>query len=335
MVKFFYQIRKPWLFLPATWALELSHPALKLWGAIAQPRVKTWSPLHWRGLHFQNPLGISGGLDKNAEHVQAWWAFGAGFVEVGTVTPLPQTPNPGQIIQRDFGSKALWNKMGFPNSGVSAMKARLSQISKPHKTPIFVNIGKNRNTPNNEAVRDYLNCMHVLKEEADAFVVNISSPNTSGLRDLLLPENLIQLLKPLVKEASTTKTPVLLKLSPDMTDEQVTATLDLSAELGIDGWILTNTTLARAENSPFPKEGGVSGEPLAARSKALLQLCVRHLGPRRQNRLLISAGGVMTAHDVQERLMLGADLVQVYSTLVFSGPGFFHQVARDIKKQDK
>ncbi|MCB0349823.1 MAG: quinone-dependent dihydroorotate dehydrogenase [Bdellovibrionales bacterium] len=321
-------MKKPWLSLPAGIAYKLSHPLLKLIGLAKSPRTFTWRPFTWRGLQFANPLGISGGLDKNAEYLNAWWALGAGFVEIGTVTPLAQTPNPGKIIARDNKHHAVWNKMGFPNEGVAAVKSRLKQIKRPYHTPLFINIGKNRQTENKNASQDYLHCIRELKPYADAFIVNVSSPNTAGLRDLLTPENLANLLKPLISECAG-KVPLLLKLSPDMTDSDFSSALVSSLELGIDGWILTNTTLARDIDLNFSKEGGVSGRPLAARSKELLKLAVQTLGDKRHGKLLISVGGVMTAKDVFERLNLGAQLVQIYSALIFEGPTFFCQVAEE------
>ncbi len=321
-------LKKPWLFLSARVAHELSAIFLKTYGAIRSPKLVQWQSFDWRGLHFANPLGTSGGLDKNAEQVRGWWAFGVGFVEVGTVTPQPQEPNPGHILDRYTPSKAVWNKMGFPNKGVAHLKTQLQKIKRPYATPVFVNIGKNRETPNENALQDYLFAVRELRDEADAFVVNVSSPNTKGLRDLLQPAALTKLLEPLIAECKAEK-PLLLKLSPDLSDEDFKQVLDVSYQVGIDGWILTNTTTARTEKTPFPAEGGASGEPLKARSKHLLQLALSHLGQRKENRLLISVGGVMSPEDVFDRLRLGANLVQVYSILVFEGPGFFRRVARN------
>lgn len=307
-------------------AFSLGHVVLKTCNFILNPRHYNWSSLEWRGLQFANPLGTSGGIDKNAELTRAWWSFGAGFVEVGTITPRAQEANPGQIVDRDNIKMALWNKMGFPNAGVATAKKHLDSLPRPHFTPVFVNIGKNRDTKNEQALDDYLYCIRELRGVADAFVVNISSPNTTGLRDLLKPESLRKFLLPLVEECAG-QIPLLLKLSPDMEDADFLSALEISCDLGVDGWILTNTTLARESGMKFSSEGGVSGRPLSARSKALLQKAVSHLGPRRQGKLLVSVGGVMTADEVFERLRLGADLVQVYSALVFSGPTFFEKVA--------
>lgn len=332
-------LKKPWLLLPAKVAHDFSSSALRLWSVFAFTQDFSWKPFTWRGLHFRNPLGPSGGVDKNGELIKTWWAFGAGFIEIGTVTPRPQQANPGKIIKRDNRRFALWNKMGFPNDGVDQIKTRLKKIKRPYVTPIFINIGKNRDTENARAAEDYLICIRELREYADAFVVNVSSPNTADLRDLLKPENLKSLLQPLLNECRgrsdratgehQASLPLILKLSPDMSDTDFRTALDVSFSLGIDGWILTNTTLSRDAGLHFPAEGGVSGQPLTDRSKTLLKLAVDHLGDRRAGKLLISVGGVMTPQDVFERLRLGAQLVQVYTALVFEGPKFFLKVANE------
>ncbi|OFZ20057.1 MAG: dihydroorotate dehydrogenase (quinone) [Bdellovibrionales bacterium RBG_16_40_8] len=321
---------KPWLYLPAQVTYNIGHPLLKIWAKVRKQQTFNWQQFDWRGLHFNNPLGTSGGIDKNAELIEAWWSFGAGFVEIGTVTPRPQKPNSGKILGRNVGHLALWNKMGFPNDGALSVKARLDKIRRPYPTPLFINIGKNRDTDNLHASEDYLYCIRELKSYADVFVVNISSPNTADLRQLLKPENLQILLRPIAEECRNAK-PLILKLSPDMSISAFKEALDISYELGISGWIISNTTLNRAEGLNFPKEGGVSGLPVADRAKAFLKLAVEHLGERRFDRLLISSGGILTPQDVFERLHIGAQLVQVYTGLVFNGPLFFSHVAQEVK----
>lgn len=295
---------------------------LRAYGALCGPQTLTWRSVHWRGLHFSNPVGIAGGVDKNAETLKGWWAFGAGFVEVGTVTPQPQGPNPGRIMSRDIQHQALWNKMGFPSKGVDFVAAQL-QSHRPYHTPVFVNVGKNRTTPNEIAHLDYQKCMQSLAGLADAFVINLSSPNTKGLRELLEPQNLKKFLAGTL--AARPAVPVLLKLSPDMTESEIRTTLDTSIAAGVDGFILTNTTLARPSYLQFPVEGGMSGAPLREQSVKALCIATSHLGAKREQ-LIVSAGGVMTGEDVCERLDIGADLVQVYAALIYSGPHFFRQV---------
>lgn len=324
---------RPWIYLPAKLAHDLAPLGLEIAAAFRERKTFAWAPRQWRGMKFANPLGIAGGVDKTGDHVEDWWTFGPGFVEVGTVTPEPQSANPGKILSRDLSRMAVWNKMGFPNQGMYAMREALHDIPGVRHTPIFVNIGKNRNTPLSQANEDYAKCIRVLAGFADAFVVNISSPNTAGLRELLAPENLKVFLGGCLaarNKAGAHETPMLLKLSPDLNENDLASVVQISLQLGIDGFVATNSTASREPMSTFPREGGVSGAPLAERAKQVLLDLNQRLGTgeSRRNRLLISVGGVMTAEDVHERLSLGADLVQVYSALVFHGPGFFAQVAR-------
>ena len=322
---------KPWLWLPAQTAHNLSPLFLNFYGRVRPLQTLTWKPLTWHGLEFTNPLGISGGVDKNAEHIQSWWTLGPGFIEVGTVTPKAQEANPGKILDRETLSESLWNHMGFPNKGVDYVLSKMKRLYTPHFTPIFVNIGKNRHTPLEEAHKDYIHCMKKLTNYADAFVINISSPNTRGLRDLLKTDNLLNFLKPIVEargEGGSTPKPILLKISPDLSQEELHNILRISLEFDLDGWVLTNTTSVRRERGHFPKEGGISGKPLSLSSKRNLKWALDFLGGQRQGKLLISSGGVMEPKDVLERLTMGADLVQVYSALVFRGPFFFRKVAQ-------
>ncbi len=325
---------KPWLLLPVKVAHDIAPIALKLGAAFQTSDIPKWNPLKWKGLTFPNRLGLAGGVDKDGELIEEWWAYGAGFVEIGTVTPKPQGPNPGKIMGRDLESRALWNRMGFPGSGADVALANLRDLPTKRRTPVFVNIGKNRDTAKDEAAKDYAECIRTLAGFADAFVVNISSPNTSGLRELLQPKQLQRFLgavlaaRTKVEQDSPRSTPVLLKLSPDAENSALRTVVEVACELGIDGFIATNTTLAREHGSPFPPEGGVSGAPLASRSKEVLHQLRDALGNNKGERLLVSVGGVMSPEDVRERLSLGADLVQVYSGLIFEGPGFFKNVAK-------
>lgn len=292
-----------------------------------------WRSLTFQNLEFDNPLGIAGGVDKNGEAIFAWNKLGCGFIELGTITPKPQSPNPGKILDRNIGHKALWNKMGFPNKGMEAIYENIVQAkeSHPNLPPLFINLGKNRDTENQNASDDYVKVMEKMKSVADAYVVNISSPNTKGLRDLFSPNAFSQFLKPVV-DCNQGEKPLLLKLSPDLEDEHLHTVLDLSYDLGVDGWILTNTTTFRPQGLPFPTDsGGMSGAPLAHLSERMLENALKHLGDRRNNKLIISAGGILTPEDVKRRLDLGADLIQVYSALVFDGPFFFKRVSDKFK----
>lgn len=329
---------KPWLALPAHLAYKFAPYALKA-HTLFSPRVSyEWQSFTWKGLHFHNPLGTSGGLDKNAEHIEDWWHYGVGFQELGTVTPQPQAPNPGKIMGRQNQRKAVWNRMGFPNQGLPGFLNNINSIRRPFHSPLFINIGKNRWTPNEKAYEDYVQCLEALFHWADVFVVNISSPNTKGLRDLLQPSNLKAFLQPIIAKnlelaGGSPPKPLLLKLSPDQSTDELKATLDISSQLGLNGWILTNTTNQLGSQFPFPKGGGISGEPLADISKTLLKTASAHLGSSKNEFLLVSSGGVLNADDVHERLNLGADLVQIYSALIFEGPQFFRTVANSSTKR--
>lgn len=325
----------PWLWLSPKMAHDLGPIGLNLWSKFLSQKNNSWRALDWRGLHFRNPLGIAGGVDKTGDSLKAWHKFGCGFLEIGTVTPISQTANPGMILDRDIQTLSVWNKMGFPGPGADDVAKKLNSLS--ISRPLFINIGKNRSTSNEVAAQDYVACFEKLYRFADAFVVNISSPNTSGLRQLSSQNFLDQLLNELTlaQVKAKTKIPILLKLSPDMTESEMLNLIDRSAAAHIDGWILTNTTLARDTGSKFQTEGGVSGAPLSNVSKLRLQQAVKYLGEAKQDRLLISAGGVMTPQDVEERLELGADLIQVYSTLIFHGPLFFRDVAKYFDKDHR
>lgn len=307
--------------MPAELAHELAPIGLSFYADIFGKEISQWQPMTWNGIHFPNRLGIAGGLDKNASLLSVWPRLGAGFVG-RTVTPRQQKANPGKIMDRNWTEKSLWNKMGFPSDGAHDVANIISCATK--ELPIIVNIGKNRDTPNEQAVQDYLECVKILEAAADIFVVNVSSPNTKGLRALQNKESMRSLISALVRQ---TAKPILAKLSPDMTDEQLKDVVEGCVEAGCLGFVLTNTTLSRSSDMTYPAEGGVSGLPLAKLAKATLQKVILLLGSKRKDLLLISAGGVMSSADVFERLSLGADLVQTYSALIFNGPGFFHQVA--------
>jgi dihydroorotate dehydrogenase len=318
-------IKRPWLWLSAETAHKWAPFFLRPISALSSNKVIIWQPFEWKGLHFPNRLGLAGGADKDATNTKDWWRLGAGFIEVGTITPQPQEANPGPVVARDEARKALWNRLGFPSLGSELIYKKISELKRPYKTPLFVNIGKNRTTPNEKAVEDYQFLARKFSDVADVFVVNVSSPNTKGLRELLLKQNLEPLLKQV--RAATTK-PLLLKLSPDTTNEELKATVDIAYDCGIDGAILTNTTLDREPGMKFSIEGGVSGLPLKNKSISALESVCQHLGPRKANFLVISVGGIFDAQDIQNRLNIGADLVQAYTAIIYEGPFFFKKIAR-------
>lgn len=350
-------MKQPWLLLPAKLAHDLAPLGLDLAAAFtpevdagARPFLFTRKN---RSIYFRNPLGIAGGVDKDGTQISGWHHFGAGFVEIGTVTPKPQIANPGQIIGRDTRAEALWNRMGFPGRGAHFAKNCLTEwrlteelrhsgesstsLARPYdRFPIFVNIGKQRETALEHASGDYTWLIDFFSETkqpqplADAFVINISSPNTKGLRDLFSRERLYEFLAPIAERLELHSTLGLLKLSPDMDDETLQAAIDVSVRLDLDGFVATNTTAARPGGIQFPVEGGLSGAPLAARSREVLKKLIQELGPRRESRLIVSVGGVLSGDEAAVRLRLGADLVQTYSGLVFHGPKFFDHALREI-----
>jgi dihydroorotate dehydrogenase len=319
--------RRPWLALPPQLAHDLAPAALEVltWGrAVATLRVR---PTTFRGLDFANPLGLAGGADKNGESVEAWWKLGLGFIEVGTVTPEPQGPNDGKIIDRKSELGALWNRMGFPNRGARALRTRLLDLPRPRPTPILVNLGKNRTTPLTETLTDLTRAAELVGDVADLWVINISSPNTAGLRDLFSDQHLRPLLTGFnsrVRATPALDRPWLLKLSPDL--EDVDRVVQTAIQAGADGFISCNTTLQRpllGNGSPvwsLPAEGGLSGEPLRELAERQLREVVRACAEARERVLIISAGGVSGAQDIRTRLEIGADLVQAYSALVLQGP---------------
>jgi dihydroorotate dehydrogenase len=326
---------KPWLCIPPAWAHSLAPAATEFYSWLQTAPTPEWRPFTWNGIHFKNRLGLAGGVDKNAENTLAWQKIGCGFVEVGTVTPQPQKPNSGRIFNRSAPEQALWNKMGFPSAGADEVFYNLRSFNDEKKIPVFINIGKNRSTPNEQAAQDYCALLEKFQHQADAFVVNISSPNTSGLRDLAKAEYLGAFLAPLLTQKKNLENPrpLLLKLSPDLESDDLKRVLDAALRHEIDGFVLTNTMLSRenlaAETvKKFSHEGGVSGQPLNLLSKKSLKTAIEHLGGEKTKKLVISVGGVMTAEDVFERISLGADLVEVYTALVFSGLNFFRKVEK-------
>lgn len=289
-----------------------------------------------KGLVFTNPFGLAGGVDKNAKNILSWQRMGCGFIEIGTVTPQPQTPNPGQILMRDIPNSSLWNKMGFPNEGSEKIYQRVLKARKNIQVPLFINVGKGRETPLEKASQDYILGVKKFFDLADAIVVNISSPNTQNLRQLQSKE----FLEPLLREVrdqmrqlaqADQKSPLfLIKLSPDLDKIQLQDFISIAKKY-VDGFILTNTTTSRLPSSTLPQEGGVSGKLLQSLSESVLQILVESLGPERQNFLIVSVGGIMTPDDALKRLQMGADLIQVYAGLIYYGPTLFQDCCRRIK----
>jgi len=290
------------------------------------------------GLKFKNPVGLAAGLDKDAQFINELEMLGFGFIEIGTLTPRPQSGNPQPRLFRLPGDEALMNRMGFNNGGVEAAVERLKRTKA--KVLIGGNIGKNKDTPNDQAIEDYLKCLEALHPHVDYFVVNVSSPNTPNLRDLQEKEPLKKLLAA-VKEANAKKDksrPILLKIAPDLTDGQLDDIVEIVEDTGVDGVIATNTTI---DYDVVQKErdavraigsGGVSGKPLRARSTEVIRYLSRKSGKRFP---IIGVGGIFTAEDAIEKLEAGASLVQVYSGMIYEGPAMVKNIKKGIARYYK
>ena len=203
-----------------------------------------WEPVRWNDLYFPNPLGPAGGMDKSAQQVKAWWALGAGFVEVGTITPCHKKKNPGLTVKRSFSQKTLWNHLGFPGAGALTVQKRLKYLKGFSPTPILANIGKNRSTPNERAEEDYQKCIALLSPYVSAFVINVSSPNTPNLTDLTEHRRLKTLLKAIQKALNgfEKKKPFLIKWGPDMSSDDFLRAVDVALECGAEGHIICNSS---------------------------------------------------------------------------------------------
>lgn len=315
--------------------LERAH-ALGLARRLARPPAPF--PVKALGLTFPNPVGLAAGLDKNGAHIEALFALGFGFVEVGTVTPRAQPGNPRPRLFRVPEHRALINRMGFNNAGVDALVRHVEAL-KTRPGILGINIGKNRDTPNEEAARDYLHCLERVYPLADYVTVNISSPNTAGLRELQEEQQLRALVGAL-REAQEAlgarhgrRVPLLVKVSPDLSDEDVDAASRVLADLGVDGVIATNTTVSRAGVTPHPlaqQAGGLSGAPLLGRSTATL----RRLRTRLPESMpLIGVGGILSGADAVAKTAAGAQLVQLYSGLIYRGPRLIGECVQAIRRR--
>jgi dihydroorotate dehydrogenase len=305
--------------------------ALSLVGGARPPQK---AAVEVMGLHFPSPVGLAAGMDKDAKHVDALSALGFGFIEIGTLTPVAQPGNDQPRLFRLPADRALINRMGFNNGGAQAAAERLRK--RTSRIIIGGNIGKNKITPNEEAVHDYLSCFETLFEHVDYFAVNVSSPNTPGLRALQEKEPLLQLLNTLqaANNKKAKRKPILLKIAPDLTDEQLNDIIDIVRESKIDGVIATNTTIAREPLTTSKNEvesigaGGLSGKPLTKRSTEV----IRYLKEKSNNAFpVIGVGGIHTAQDAIEKLQAGADLVQVYTGFIYEGPGIAKKICEGIK----
>lgn len=285
------------------------------------------------GLRFSNPVGLAAGFDKNAEMVAEMAALGFGFIEIGTVTPKPQPGNPQPRLFRLVPDEALINRMGFNNQGVDVAAARLRQLRDRGSLIIGGNIGKNKTTPNESAVDDYLTCFDALFDVVDYFVVNVSSPNTPGLRELQEREPLTRILTTLQERNGRNgiTRPILLKIAPDLSDAQLDDIVAIVRDTGIAGVIATNTTLLREGLRSHPdltaEAGGLSGKPLTRRSTEV----IRYLVERSEHAFpVIGVGGIHTPEDALEKLAAGASLVQLYTGFIYEGPGLISRICKKI-----
>ena len=311
-------------------------------------------PVHAFGLTFKNPVGLAAGYDKDAVAIRGLAALGFGHIEVGTITPLPQSGNPKPRIFRLIEDEAVINRMGFPSRGTEFVQNRLNtslapnwlerflgfgpRKRKPIKKPIpgtvlGINLGKNKSTPNEEAVLDYLALLQNFAPLGDYLTINVSSPNTEGLRRLQARDALEDLLKNLHQQRLIEqkqlerRVPLLVKLAPDLSDQELDDAVDVILRTNMDGIVATNTTLERVglRSSQRSEDGGLSGKPLKAQSEAMLQKIVQRVNDQIP---VVSSGGIMNPEDAKRRLDMGATLIQIYTGMVYSGPGMVKAIVR-------
>lgn len=300
------------------------------WLAPRDPRLRS----EVLGLAFPGVVGLAAGLDKHGEATAAWSALGFAFAEIGTVTPRPQPGNPKPRLFRLPADRALVNRLGFNSVGAAEVAENLARHT-TRSIPIGVNVGKNRDTPNDSAATDYVQAIRALAPFADYWVVNVSSPNTSGLRDLQHPETVAKLVAAAVAAASSSRperpAPVLVKLDPDAPDDDRLATASAAIAAGARGLVATNTTVARdgLRDPRASESGGLSGAPLKARADAVVRALYQATGGRVP---IIGVGGIFTAADAYARIRSGASLVQVYSGLVYDGPLLAASIHRGLSR---
>ncbi len=334
-----YALIRPLLFrLDPERAHHISLSAIALAGRIAPLRAliaarfaanRSADPVTLFGVRFKNRVGLAAGYDKNAVAVAGLAALGFGHIEVGTVTRVAQPGNPVPRVHRVPETRAVINSMGFPNDGVDALRGRLSRLRarRPHDIVLGVNIGKGKDTPLARAVDDYVALLNAVGPLADYIAVNISSPNTMNLRALQARDAIESLLRGIMRarDALPRRTPVLVKIAPDLADAELEYAVGAIRDSGADGVIATNTTLSRADQPAYAKNlaGGLSGAPLSARASAVTAAAVRLLNGALP---VISVGGIMTPDDARARLDAGAALVQIYTGMIYAGPGLARSI---------
>lgn len=332
----FYQLLKPLLFaVDAELAHEVSLEMLNQFrGLLPQTRVQ--QPTRVMGLEFPNRVGLAAGLDKNADYLPGLSRLGFGFIEVGTVTPKPQDGNPKPRLFRVIRHQGIINRMGFNNKGVDYLLDRIPPAPRHYR--LGINIGKNLSTSVDNALSDYRQCFVAVYTQADYISINVSSPNTPGLRQLQNEDALDELLKGLsetrkrLQDQHQYNRPIALKISPDLDDKAIPAIAEALQKYAIDALIATNTTLDRSAidgHALATQAGGLSGAPLRERSRHVLQAFHQHLGGAIP---IISVGGIDSLEEAQIRLDLGASLVQIYSGLIYKGPGLVKSIAEGLKR---
>ena len=304
-------------------------------GFIVESFYKVKSPKLERklfGLTFENPVGIAAGFDKNATHISEFEKFGFGFIEIGTVTPKPQDGNPKKRLFRLKEDTAIINRMGFNNDGVTKIKNRLK---KNYNVLIGGNIGKNKVTPNSQAKNDYIICFKELYDYVDYFVVNVSSPNTPGLRELQSKEFLNDLFIELNKLRSneTIKKPILIKISPDLSKEKILEILEVIHTNNIDGIIATNTTIdyPNLKSKNKNETGGLSGAPLYDKSNEVISFISKKTNGKLP---IIGVGGISTPEQAVKKIEAGAHLIQLYTGIIYEGPGIVRKINKKLLNQE-
>ncbi|MFT4094542.1 MAG: quinone-dependent dihydroorotate dehydrogenase [Niabella sp.] len=313
----------------------------KLVHTLASPKNKDLET-RFLNLVLKNPVGLGAGFDKNARFLNELEALDFGFVEIGTVTPLPQDGNPQPRLFRLPKDEALINRMGFNNDGADVIAERLKQwrdkksgIKEKYPLIIGGNIGKNKITPNEEAWKDYATCFNKLHHYVDYFVVNVSSPNTPGLRALQDKEALRKIMFNLamINNGKATAKPILLKIAPDLTQPQIDDVIDLAMEIKLDGLVISNTTIDRnGLNTPVAEQeaigaGGLSGKPVRAKSTGIIEYVHQQTGGYIP---IIGSGGIFTGVDAREKLNAGAKLVQVWTGFIYRGPAIVKQICETL-----
>ncbi|MEC8658518.1 MAG: quinone-dependent dihydroorotate dehydrogenase [Verrucomicrobiota bacterium] len=333
----FYKIARSLLFkLDAEKAHDVSINGLRALQSlgltpILEPNLKN-NPINIMGLNFPNRIGLAAGLDKSGQCINGFGSMGFGFVEVGTITPKPQSGNPKPRLFRLKEHNAIINRMGFNNPGIENAIDNIIKSSKGYSGIVGVNIGKNKITPNAEALDDYMKGLRSFYNIADYIAVNVSSPNTSGLRELQSPEYARKLISPLMKERDLLShqyekiVPIAVKLDPDMQQDQIMALAELFLELKIDAVIATNTTVSRdkVHNHNLSQElGGLSGKPLHSQSNDAIHNFKNSLNDEIP---IIGVGGILSKKDAEEKIEAGAKLLQIYTGLIYKGPALIREL---------